>query len=67
MTIEIFGFLYVKAKSFEILLEVGNNGVRFAKRSRGVYRVVILVKLSVIWFPKTVEELIKGENLREFC
>lgn len=60
------GFLYVEAKLFEILSEVGNNGVCFTMRSRGVFWAVILGKLSVIWFLKMVEELIQGENLREF-
>jgi hypothetical protein len=55
------GFFFVKAKTFEILSEVGNGGIRLAERSKGVYRAVILGKFSVIWLLNMVEELIIKE------
>ena len=53
-------FFFIKAKTFEVLSEVGNGGIRLAERSR-VYRAVILGKFSVIWLLNMVEELIIKE------
>lgn len=60
----LFGLFVPRSKSFELLSEDGNVGIRFAERSRGLYRIVILGKPSVAWVLKTVE-LIRGEKLRE--
>jgi hypothetical protein len=61
------GYFYIEAKSFELLSEGGNISIRFAKRSIGIYRAVILGKPSVMWLQLIVKELIRGEKLREFC
>jgi hypothetical protein len=42
------GYIYVEAKSFEILFEIGNSGIRFAERSRGVYRAIGETKRGMI-------------------
>lgn len=43
----VMGYFYVEGKAFEILFEIGNNGIRLVERSSGVYRVVRLGKRSV--------------------
>jgi hypothetical protein len=44
----------------------GASGLRFIKRCREVSRAVFLGNLSVAWLLGMVEEMLKGENLREF-
>lgn len=36
------GYFYVEAKSFAILLEIGNFGIRFAETIEVFYQVVLL-------------------------
>jgi hypothetical protein len=62
------GFFYVEAKSFELCSEfcVG-DGIRIVERSRGLFRVMFLSKLSVGWFRRSMEKLRQGGEMREFC
>lgn len=62
----IWGFVHVKAKSFELRSKEVIGGIRFAERSRRTYQTVILGKPSVMWLRSMVEELIRGMELREF-
>lgn len=55
-------FFYVEAKSFEFQSEV-SGGAQLVERSIGVFRAVVLGRLSVFWLPKSLEVLIKGDNL----
>lgn len=60
--LELFGlkfsrFFYVEEKAFEIRSKVRNGGFWSAERSKGVYRAVILGKLSWIWLLKVMEVL----------
>jgi hypothetical protein len=47
------GYFYVEAKAFEVQSEIGNNGIRLAERSKGVYGAVCLGKPLVGWLTKT--------------
>lgn len=60
------GFFYVEAKAFEIRSEAGFQGIHLAKRSRGMFRAEMLGKPSVLWLRSTVEDLIRGTELKEF-
>lgn len=67
LTMGYLGCICVESKSYEIRSEIGNGGVRLDWRSRGIFRAVVLGKLSVIWLIHTMEALIKGDELRYFC
>jgi hypothetical protein len=41
-------FFYVEGKSFDIQFDVGFQGIHLAKRSRGMFRGVMLGKQSVL-------------------
>lgn len=39
----------MEEKSYEIRSEIGNGGVQLAERSRGIFKVVVLGRSSVVW------------------
>ncbi len=59
------GYFYVECKSFEIRYGVGN--VRFAEKSKGIFLAVGIGFQSLVWLVKTMEVMIKEDNLKEFC
>lgn len=60
------GYFYAEFKPFEICSDIGIGGVCLAE-SRGIFRAVVLGRLSVVWLTKSLVELIKGKDLRDFC
>jgi hypothetical protein len=61
------GFFYVKAKSFEIHSEISVGGTRLAERSRGTFKAVVLGRQSIGLLRNSMEALLKGGELNEFC
>jgi hypothetical protein len=62
------GFFYLEAKSFELHSKFCvKDGIRFAKRSKGLFIAMFLSKLSVGWSRRLLEELQQGGEMREFC
>lgn len=61
----VIRFVSVLSFGSVITLEMA-MGLRITERSIGVSRVVVLGKCSLFWLLVTVEEVLKGENLREF-
>ncbi|GLT69622.1 hypothetical protein SLA2020_417590 [Shorea laevis] len=60
------GHFFVELEAYEIRTIVGFNGIRFAEWRRGTIRAVMMAKPSVLWLKKTMEDLIKGADIKDF-
>lgn len=60
------GFIYVEPKQFVIRTEIGVGGIQLAERSRGIFRALVLGRLSIGWLRNSMEALRRGD-LKEFC
>jgi hypothetical protein len=57
---------YVEARAFELSVDEGGSFLQLVERRRGLARVVVLRKWSIVWLKNSLESLLNRPVVSEF-